>query len=381
MDRTSGVSEIIGAVLLITLVVVALAVVGAVLFAQATPQKVPNINFMTGSDGNGNLLLFHNGGDNLKMGEFSVTVDGTPRTATLSGGGTEWSLGKTLQVSGVSSGSHTVQIIYNGTSTSSGSGSTGETLLRTASANVSTTSYLNVSSDEPPVIDCSAVRNPACYDQISPDTINALYLRNTTQKLIRFTEASQARGAISGAAGTAYHFNFTVSNNNSTLTTGANSANGDLCIALGTTYRLVNGDKVGIVLTADPDNFYVYGTDSQIWFLSAGGRTRLTIKIYNQTNTKASLVGTNSVCSAYIDQYTNLDSTIQITSQTVNVIKYLKVNNTDYINGVNTSSITLNNAQPIPNGQFLLTYAGANEQVRFIGWADSITGITGPLGL
>ena len=129
------------------------------------------------------------------------------------------------------------------------------------------------------------------------------------------------------------------------------------------------------------DTFYIYGIDSQIWYMAVGGRTRLTIQIYNQTRTTATLVGTNSICNAYINSYTNLDSTIQILSQTTNVIKYLKVNNTEYINGLNTSAITLNNVKPIPNGLFLITYDAANAPLYFIGWTDSMTGLTPPLGL
>ena len=362
-------------VLLISLVVAAIAIIGVFLFSQPTPQQIPNLNFMTGSDGQSTLFLFHNGGDSLTVGTFAVYVDYKATPYTLSDGGTVWSLGKTLNVTGVSAGSHTVQIIYNGT------GSSG-VLLRTASANVSTSG--SISPDVVPIptgVDCSAVNNPTCAAQISPDTILTQFITNTTQKSIRFMQASQARGTISGAAGTTYHFNFTVSDNNSTLTTGANSNNGDLCTAIGTTYKLVKGDNVGIVLTADPDTFYIYGIDSQIWYMAVGGRTRLTINIYNQTKTTATLVGTNAICNAYIGSYTNLDSTIQVLSQTTNVIKYLKVNNTEYINGLNTSAITLNNVKPIPNGMFLITYDAANAPLYFIGWTDSMTGLTPPLGL
>ena len=382
MDPTNGVSEVIGVVLLISLVVAAIAIIGIFLFSQQTPQQIPNLNFMTGSDGTGNLLLFHNGGDSLTKGTFFVTVDQVPKSYTLSDGGNVWSLGKTLNVTAVSAGSHTVQIIYNVT------GSSGGVLLRTSSVNVSTSPLGSISPDVVPTIsptptgvDCSAVNNPTCAAQISPDTILTQFITNTTKKSIRFMQASQARGTISGAAGTTYHFNFTVSDNNSTLTTGANSAGGDACTAIGTTYKLVKGDNVGIVLTADPDTFYIYGIDSQIWYMAVGGRTRLTIQIYNQTRTTATLVGTNSICNAYINSYTNLDSTIQILSQTTNVIKYLKVNNTEYINGLNTSAITLNNVKPIPNGLFLITYDAANAPLYFIGWTDSMTGRTPPLGL
>jgi hypothetical protein len=263
-----------------------------------------------------------------------------------------------------------VQIVYN--SSSAG----GAVLLDQAAADIVST--VNVTADQLPYLDCSAVQNPACAGSISQDTINTLYLTNTKKQLIRFKQSNQARGVIPGAAGTAYHFNFTVSADNSSIVIGASGS--DTCAAALKTFDLENGDKVGIVLIGNPDSFYIYGIGSEIWYMNVGNRNRVTIQIINQTTT-TSYLGTNALCSAYIKGYTNLDSTIDITTATTNVITSLSVNNTLYINGVNTSVITLHNVVPINNGLFLVTYGANGEPVYFVGWADSISGLTPPLGL
>ncbi|GAB6285922.1 MAG: hypothetical protein STSR0009_21230 [Methanoregula sp.] len=113
-DTSSAVSEIIGAILLISLVVSAIMIVGVFLFSQQTPEEIPNINFMTGTDGLGNLYLYHNGGDTLKDGEFYVQVDGVSKPYGLLEGN-EWSFGKSLIIKDVSPGAHTVQIILSPT--------------------------------------------------------------------------------------------------------------------------------------------------------------------------------------------------------------------------------------------------------------------------
>jgi len=75
-DSASGVSELIGAILMITVVIAAVAIIGIFLLSQQTPQEIPNINFMTGTNAAGTTLyLYHNGGDSLEKGQFAVVID------------------------------------------------------------------------------------------------------------------------------------------------------------------------------------------------------------------------------------------------------------------------------------------------------------------
>lgn len=81
----SGASEVIGAVLLVSIVVIGGAVVAAFVFGQPAPQKVPHVNFGVSLDAANHVLtLHHTGGDTLSWGEYAINVeytDGTGFTA------------------------------------------------------------------------------------------------------------------------------------------------------------------------------------------------------------------------------------------------------------------------------------------------------------
>ena len=83
--KESGASEVIGAVLLVSLVVIGGAVIAAFVFGQPTPKEVPHVSFGVSLDGT-NLTLHHTGGDTLRWDEYNVyvqytngnTIDATP---------------------------------------------------------------------------------------------------------------------------------------------------------------------------------------------------------------------------------------------------------------------------------------------------------------
>ena len=71
--KESGASEVIGAVLLVSLVVIGGAVVAAMVFGQPTPKEVPHVSFGVSHERLGRqLTLHHTGGDTLRWGEYSV---------------------------------------------------------------------------------------------------------------------------------------------------------------------------------------------------------------------------------------------------------------------------------------------------------------------
>ncbi|MBP2132090.1 PKD repeat protein [Methanomicrobium sp. W14] len=71
-----AVSDIVGAILMISLVVIGIAIVGVFVTGQNTPTEIPSLSVIPDTTGN-DLLLYHSGGDSLKSGEFYVRVDGT----------------------------------------------------------------------------------------------------------------------------------------------------------------------------------------------------------------------------------------------------------------------------------------------------------------
>ena len=122
----SGVSEIIGAVMLISVVVMGVAIIGVVLTSQPPPQKIPALDAVISWDGIDTIYIAHNGGDSLRNGEFYIRVDNEvkPFLKTNEPGNpswTTWSAGETLDYKLVSpdpTPPRLVQVIYKGTGSS-----------------------------------------------------------------------------------------------------------------------------------------------------------------------------------------------------------------------------------------------------------------------
>ena len=75
-----GVSENIGAILLVMVVVLAVSIIGVFMFSQPTPQKMPALNALIWNDSQ-NIYIRHEGGDPLSIGEYQIIVDGVNSTA------------------------------------------------------------------------------------------------------------------------------------------------------------------------------------------------------------------------------------------------------------------------------------------------------------
>jgi flagellin-like protein len=93
--RESGVSEVIGAVLLIALVVTAVAIVSVGLLSQPLPKKIPTLEAVISNDGY-QIQITHNGGDTLQKEDFAILVNGQDKTADFLKGSNSWSPGESL---------------------------------------------------------------------------------------------------------------------------------------------------------------------------------------------------------------------------------------------------------------------------------------------
>lgn len=95
----TGLSDVFGALILISVVTVAVALIGVAVFSQSPPQKIPALNVDVTTIGN-TLYVRHEGGDPLLKGEYQILVDGKNETANFlkAGGATgDWSVGDTLE--------------------------------------------------------------------------------------------------------------------------------------------------------------------------------------------------------------------------------------------------------------------------------------------
>lgn len=115
--RECAVSEVIGAVMLVSVVVLAVAIIGVALTSQGTPQKIPALDAIISNYGN-TIQIYHNGGDTLQSDQMQILVDGIPTTFTKGENSlpwTSWSAGDSL-VAKMDSTPTTVRIIFNGAS-------------------------------------------------------------------------------------------------------------------------------------------------------------------------------------------------------------------------------------------------------------------------
>ena len=111
----SAVSEVIGSVMLISVVVTAIAIIAVVLTSQPLPQKIPALDAIISSNGKDTIRIYHNGGDALSHQEVAILVDGVEKTSgfTIRGSGwTMWLPGESLDYNNGSLPGK-VQIIFN----------------------------------------------------------------------------------------------------------------------------------------------------------------------------------------------------------------------------------------------------------------------------
>jgi len=96
MKREGGVSEVIGTLLLVGVVVIGIAVTGTLLLSQPNPAKIPTFRVII-SNQSENIYLKHKGGDPLNAGEYQILVDGVDRTSSFTNSGDDpWSIGERL---------------------------------------------------------------------------------------------------------------------------------------------------------------------------------------------------------------------------------------------------------------------------------------------
>ncbi len=96
----NAVSEIIGAILLIAIVVLAVGVVGVLLWSQPTPEKLPSLSAGI-SNQSCRVTITHNGGNTLERQTLQILVDGTDQTINFTKSGapgawTSWGIGEEL---------------------------------------------------------------------------------------------------------------------------------------------------------------------------------------------------------------------------------------------------------------------------------------------
>jgi PKD repeat protein len=95
-NERPAVSEVVGTLILVGVVLVGVAVGGTLLLSQPTPTEVPHFDAII-SNQSETIHILHKGGDPLATGEYKILVDGTDRTSSFMNDGDDpWSVGETL---------------------------------------------------------------------------------------------------------------------------------------------------------------------------------------------------------------------------------------------------------------------------------------------
>ncbi|HUK38925.1 MAG TPA: DUF2341 domain-containing protein, partial [Methanomicrobiales archaeon] len=113
MERR-GISEVVGTVALIGVVVVGMVIVNLVIFSAPTQTRIPSLEASM-TNRSTLITIVHQGGDSIPQGQFRILVDGIDQTQNFTNSGSyPWSLGETLSFndSGMPLGA---VMIYNGT--------------------------------------------------------------------------------------------------------------------------------------------------------------------------------------------------------------------------------------------------------------------------
>jgi len=122
-EKDSGVSELIGAILLVSLVVMLMMIVTTVVISQPRPEKIPELSAsisMTNVSGLYNITITNTGGDVLQDGEYLVVINGNEESNYRDSTGApkvdEWSFDKPIRFINLPSRPNTVELYYNGPS-------------------------------------------------------------------------------------------------------------------------------------------------------------------------------------------------------------------------------------------------------------------------
>ncbi|WP_321508084.1 type IV pilin N-terminal domain-containing protein [uncultured Methanoregula sp.] len=374
-DGTSGVSEVVGAILLVAVVVIMVGIIAVYFNSQTPAQEIPNVNFMIGINNQNppTLFLTHNGGNTLTDGTFSVYVDGVLKSYTIQDGGTTWSIGKSLVIPLPSGAApQNIALVYN-------TSATGTTVIGSAAANLSAplghipVYNLQFPTPTPTPSSEGYIINSAGSIMNSSYFIPAIQ-QNLTNNRISFYK-SGIPGKGNGALGLSCHgmcydntrwtrnFTFMVTDTTDSSYITYNTPGSPL------TYSLDYGDIVTISFSSSDVSYVTaFGIAPQIWEFAAAP-AGVQIKFAN--GTVRTTAKNTELVHTYVAKYSMVESTLVI-DDWGNSDTSLMVNQTQRILGLSSTDIGLVNIEPVPVGLFVIHIDTSNNNVYFVGTADGI---------
>jgi hypothetical protein len=351
MKGSAGVSEVIGSILLVSLVVLAVIIIGVGLLSQPTPIQTQDLNVIAGNTTT-DLYLYHDGGDEMVPGEFSLYLDGVRvNSIPAPTGGWPWTIGEVIQIEfsevNITKTPERIQII----SESGGQ----KNLIREISIGQVTGGGVPITPGPGPTP--GPTPGPGnCTQQDLDDYLEDNYVEYFSEQLdndaVYFTRLAR------GPTGQTYvrgWVNFTINSTNSYIirsTTGKmNLAQGDLL-----SIRYVNSNSG----TAD-----IFSVGNKGWSFS-GDVTNIYVN---------NVLYSGYLVDSWITAFTNFQSTLEFKSvgSGGGVQTRLIVENETIIDQVNNNNYELINIRPAEPTLLILNFPSEQgKPIRFIGKVDQI---------
>lgn len=375
-ESSGGVSEIIGAILMISLVVMAVALVAMMLNSQTTPQELPNVNFMTGTNADGTeLYLYHNGGDTLRKGEFAVVtdVDPAPRTDyVISDGSNEWSIGRNLVLT-MTTPPKSVALVYTAGSEQGG------VVLKSGASNIAVLTQ-TIRPDATPVPLGGTTGGSGGLDTSNPQNVVNYILQNTSLIGDALNQSPSTVGPVVAdviATNSTNYFRQGTSTIDQYTTIKLEITEPDSTFSYGssTVRNLVVGDIIVITQArSNPGTWKIFGLGDQIWEFSADD-VWVDWK-HGGTWTNTTRPGTTEMYHAWITGYKDMGSTLTIRTNGNGYYQALVYNNVKQFEGESISSnddVVIERIRPVGLGLFVLEYDHNSNAVYFVGYAEDVS--------
>jgi hypothetical protein len=344
MKQYNAVSEVIGSILLVSLVVLAVAIIGVGFLSQPPPVQTQDLNVLAGYDEiNKTLYLQHDGGDLMTPGEYYILIDNERQEFPA----VEWNIGDSYPIYDVNEEPQRIQII----SLSGGQ----QNLIRSIRVGQMTGGV----APGPPGPGPTPGPTPGpgnCTQQDLEHYLEDNYVEYFSEQLdndaVYFTRLAR------GPTGQTYvrgWVNFTINSTNSYIirsTTGKmNLAQGDL---LSIQYENSNSG------TAD-----IFSVGNKGWSFS-GDVTNIYVN---------NMLYSGYLVDSWITAFTNFQSTLEFKSvgSGGGVQTRLIVENETIIDQVNNNNYELINIRPAEPTLLILNFPSEQgKPIRFIGKVDQI---------
>lgn len=352
MYRSSAVSEVIGSILLISLVVLAVAVIGAGFLSQPPPVQTQDLNVIA-SNTTTTLYIYHDGGDPMVPGEFALLLDGNPvDPIPAPSGGWPWEIGEVLEIP-ITTTPQRIQII----SLRGGQ----QNLIREISIGQVTGGGVPITPGTPPTPGPGGQCTQEELDEYAEEYLEDNYVEYFSDKLnsssIYLFRERRGTRFIEG------WINMTI-----------NSTDSYLVLRTDGRVNLLPGDKLSILYRDRPQATASIFTVGERGWTVAGDETW----VYIDRGGVVTLYQRDlldSWLTKFVDGSYQTSLSFRV-GGTPAVITRLVLEGDDVISGVSDSSeIQFNNIRPAEPMLFILDYQpdDGKTKIRFIGLADSVT--------